>query len=138
MFNWVFYCLLACLVNTKTVFQTASSYKPCVCVCVCSFHHSRTFSLVSGSLRASSPPHSRAVQDRRMGMTVVTPTKEAKMELPKMAASLHTAFRRPNAVALQGQGKKGRKRNVKCIYHNNVFHNVFWNLGKIIGKIFNN
>jgi hypothetical protein len=35
-----------------------------------------------------------------MGMTLVMPTKLAKIELPKMAANLHMAFNRPNAVAL--------------------------------------
>lgn len=55
---------------------------------------------VSGSLRATRPPQMSAAKDSRMGMALVTPTKLAKMELPKMAASLHMAFSRPKAVAL--------------------------------------
>lgn len=51
-------------------------------------------------MRATRPPHTRAAQERRMGTTLVTPTKEAKMELPRIAASLHRAFNTPNAVAL--------------------------------------
>ena len=56
-----------------------------------------------GSLSATSPPQMSATKDSRMGTTVVMPTKLAKMELPKMAANLHMAFNRPNAVALRSQ-----------------------------------
>lgn len=55
---------------------------------------------MSGSLRATRPPHTSAVKDSRMGMALVTPTKLEKMVLPRIAASLHRAFRTPNAVAL--------------------------------------
>lgn len=66
-------------------------------------HYIRIFSLVSGSLRATTPPHTSAEKDSRMGMILVMPTNEAKMELPKMAASLQRALRTPNAVALKSK-----------------------------------
>ena len=58
-------------------------------------------------MSATSPPQMSATKDSRMGMILVTPTKLAKMELPKMAANLHMAFNRPNAVALRNQRRVG-------------------------------
>ena len=52
-------------------------------------------------MSATSPQQMSAVKERRIGTTLVMPTNEAKMELPKMAASLHRAFSTPNAVALR-------------------------------------
>lgn len=63
--------------------------------------HCRIFSRVSGSLRATRPPHTSAAKDSRMGTALVTPTKLLKIELPSTAASLHRAFSTPNAVALR-------------------------------------
>lgn len=63
--------------------------------------HWRTFSRVSGSLRATRPPHTSAAKDSRMGMALVMPTKLAKIELPSTAANLQRAFSKPNAVALR-------------------------------------
>lgn len=63
--------------------------------------HKRTFSRVSGSLRATRPPPTRAAKESRMGMALVMPTKLAKMELPSTAASLQRPLRTPNAVALK-------------------------------------
>lgn len=62
--------------------------------------HMRTSSRVSGSRRDIRPPPTRAVDARRIGTTFVMPTKDAKIEFPKMAANLHRPFRIPNAVAL--------------------------------------
>lgn len=56
---------------------------------------------MSGSLRATRPPHTSAAKDSRMGMALVMPTKLEKIELPRTAASLQRAFRTPNAVALR-------------------------------------
>lgn len=63
----------------------------------------RTLSRVSGSLRASRPPQTRAEKARKMGMILVMPIKAAKMKLPRMAANLQTPFMIPNAVPLQRQ-----------------------------------
>lgn len=62
--------------------------------------HIRTCSRVSGSRRAIRPPPTREVAARRMGTTLVIPTKEAKMVFPRMAPNLHNPLRMPKAVAL--------------------------------------
>lgn len=72
--------------------------------------HSKIFSLVSGSFRANTPPPTRAPKDRRMGMTLVIPTNEAKIELPNIAANLQMAFKAPNAVALKETLRTGIKK----------------------------
>lgn len=51
-------------------------------------------------MRATTPPQTSAANDSRMGMALVMPTKLAKIELPRTAASLQRAFRTPKAVAL--------------------------------------
>lgn len=56
---------------------------------------------MSGSLRATRPPHTSAAKDNRMGTALVMPTKLLKIELLSTAASLHRAFSTPNAVALR-------------------------------------
>lgn len=61
---------------------------------------------MSGSRKARRPPPTRAEEARRMGITLVIPTKEAKMEFPKMAPTLQTPVSIPKAVALD---KKDRK-----------------------------
>lgn len=66
--------------------------------------HIRTCSRVSGSRRARRPPPTREAAAKRMGITLVTPTKEAKMVFPKMAPNLQSPLRRPKAVALEGKG----------------------------------
>lgn len=58
---------------------------------------------MSGSFSANRPPPVKAVKERRTGTALVTPTKLEKMELPRMAASLHRAFNTPNAVALRNR-----------------------------------
>lgn len=63
----------------------------------------RIFSRVSGSLRATMPPQTRAAKARKMGMILVMPMKAAKIELAMMAANLQMPFRMPNAVPLQSQ-----------------------------------
>lgn len=60
----------------------------------------RIFPRVSGSLRASRPPQTRAEKARKMGMILVMPMKAAKMKLPMIAANLQIPFRIPNAVPL--------------------------------------
>ncbi len=72
--------------------------------------HSKTFPLVSGSFRASTPPPTRAPKDSRIGMTLVMPTNEAKIELPNIAANLQMAFKTPNAVALQEKLRPGNEK----------------------------
>lgn len=62
--------------------------------------HIRTCSRVSGRRRAIRPPPTREVAARRMGTTLVIPTKEAKMVFPRMAPNLHNPLRMPKAVAL--------------------------------------
>jgi len=68
-----------------------------------SFAHIRTCSRVSGRRKASKPPPTRAEEARRMGTTLVIPTKEAKIEFPRMAPNLQRPLRMPKAVALQGR-----------------------------------
>lgn len=62
--------------------------------------HDRIFSRVSGSLRATSPPQTRAAKASKMGMIFVMPMKAAKMKLAMMAANLQMPLRMPNAVPL--------------------------------------
>ncbi len=70
----------------------------------------RIFSRVSGSLRATRPPQTRAEKARKMGMILVMPMKAAKMKLAMMAANLQIPFRTPNAVPLHSQKKKTKIR----------------------------
>lgn len=67
----------------------------------------RIFSRVSGSLRATRPPQTRAAKARKMGIILVMPMKAAKMKLAMMVANLQIPFRMPNAVPLQS-GRKIR------------------------------
>lgn len=64
--------------------------------------HIRTCSRVSGRRKASRPPPTRAEEARRMGTTLVIPTKEEKMEFPRMAPNLQSPLRMPKAVPLSG------------------------------------
>lgn len=68
----------------------------------------RIFSRVSGSLRATRPPQTRAAKARKMGMILVTPMKAEKIKLAMMAANLQMPFRIPNAVPLQRKRNTGR------------------------------
>lgn len=74
--------------------------------------HIRTCSRVSGSRRAIRPPPTREAAARRMGTTLVIPTKEAKIVFPRMAPNLHNPLRMPNAVALQ---KKNTGKNSEVL-----------------------
>ena len=74
--------------------------------------HIRTCSRVSGSRRAIRPPPTREAAARRMGTTLVIPTKEAKIVFPRMAPNLHNPLRMPNAVALQ---KKNTGENFEVL-----------------------
>lgn len=70
-------------------------------------HHCRTCPRVSGSLRARELPRASAAEANRMGTALVMPTKDVKMLMPSTAASLHSAFRNPNAVVLGRMGRAG-------------------------------
>lgn len=72
--------------------------------------HIRTWSRVSGSRRARRPPPTNAEDANRMGTTLVIPTKDAKMELPRMAPILQSPLRMPNAVALRGSEKRSSEQ----------------------------
>lgn len=60
-------------------------------------------SRVSGSLNASSPPHTSAEKDRKIGIILVMPINLPKMNVLMIAASLHVPFSTPKAVALRKQ-----------------------------------
>lgn len=62
------------------------------------------------------------------------PTKLAKIELPRTAASLHRAFSTPNAVALRDRDMAFRRLpNHRCHYH---YHDIFVQLTKFVWYIF--
>lgn len=81
--------------------------------------HCRILSRVSGSLRATRPPHTSAVKDSRIGMALVMPTKLLTTELLRTAASLHKAFRTPNAEALRDKKTNVDLTQLKHIYRIN-------------------
>lgn len=68
--------------------------------------HAKIFSRVSGSLRATKPPQTRAAKAMKMGTILVTPMKAAKMKLAMMAANLQIPFRIPKAVPLWSQEER--------------------------------
>lgn len=64
-------------------------------------HYCSTWPRVSGSLRARKLPAASAPEAKRMGTALVIPTNEVKMLMPKTAANLQRALRKPNAVVLR-------------------------------------
>lgn len=62
--------------------------------------HCSTCPRVSGSFRARELPRARAAEAKRIGAALVIPTKDVKMLIPRTAASLHRALRKPKAVVL--------------------------------------
>lgn len=64
-------------------------------------HYCSTWPRVSGSLRARKLPAASAPEAKRMGTALVIPTNEVKMLIPKTAANLQRALRKPNAVVLR-------------------------------------
>lgn len=101
--------------------------RPALTFDLCPASQRRSFSLVSGSLRASRPPPTSAAKESRMGTTLVMPTKEAKIELPKMAASLHRALSIPNAVVLYRRDG-GNKRD-RMLY---IFQRAYRSLKQLV------
>ncbi len=52
-------------------------------------------------MRARKLPAASAPEAKRMGTALVIPTNEVKMLMPKTAANLQRALRKPNAVVLR-------------------------------------
>lgn len=69
-------------------------------------YYCSTWPRVSGSLRARKLPAANAPEAKRMGTALVMPTNEVKMLIPKTAASLQSALRKPNAVVLGINGEE--------------------------------
>lgn len=61
---------------------------------------------VSGSFSARKLPAARAPEAKRMGTALVMPTNDWKMLMPRTAASLHNAFKKPKAVVLWREDRK--------------------------------
>lgn len=59
-----------------------------------------TWPRVSGNFVARKLPAARAPAANMMGTALVMPTKDWKMLMPRTAASLQRALRKPNAVVL--------------------------------------
>lgn len=69
-------------------------------------HYCSTWPRVSGSLRARKLPAASAPEANRMGTALVMPTNEVKMLMPRTAASLQRALRKPKAVVLQEEDER--------------------------------
>lgn len=65
-------------------------------MCYCS-----TWPRVSGSFSARKLPAASAPAANKMGTALVMPTKDWKMLMPRTAANLQRAFKKPNAVVLK-------------------------------------
>ena len=65
---------------------------------------------VSGNLVARKLPAASAPAANKMGTALVIPTNDWKMLMPRTAASLQRAFRKPNAVVLR-TGKVGETQS---------------------------
>lgn len=61
----------------------------------------KTWPRVSGNLVARKLPAASAPAANKMGTALVMPTNDWKMLIPRTAASLQRAFRKPNAVVLR-------------------------------------
>ncbi len=69
-------------------------------------HYWSTWPRVSGSLRAKKLPTAKAPDAKRMGTALVMPTNDWKMLMPRTAANLQRAFRKPKAVVLWKRRKR--------------------------------
>lgn len=65
------------------------------------FVYCNTWPLVSGNFVARKLPAASAPAANMMGTALVMPTNDWKMLMPRTAASLQRAFRKPNAVVLK-------------------------------------
>lgn len=64
-------------------------------------------------MRARKLPAASAPEAKRMGTALVIPTNEVKMLIPKTAANLQRALRKPNAVVLRRERERTDEESVR-------------------------
>lgn len=84
------------------------THTPAVLCCplLASLFYCNTWPRVSGNFVARKLPAASAPAANMMGTALVMPTNDWKMLMPRTAATLQRAFRKPNAVVLKTEGEE--------------------------------